>query len=235
LPSDFQTRRSCGGAGELLWEEDVMARTRDAFWAMVICVCSVTGLAGSSDATVIWNESVNGNLSASQSSPTPLTLSDGTNSIIGTVGTGKTADWVALTIPSGFQLTEVVLAAYASTDQQGFTGFQPGSSFVGNAETTASAYEGYAHYGTNSTNGSLPPANLVGVNILPIMANPSADPGATGFTPPVASGTYTFLIQQLGATTNFQFDYDVTPVPEPASVAVLGMGVCGLCLRRRPK
>ena len=194
---------------------------------------ALAGLAISAHGAVIWNENLDGNLSASQSAPTPLTLSLSTNSIIGTVGTGKTADWVALTVPAGTEMTNIFLASYASTDSQGFTGFQAGSSFVGNPETSASAYEGYAHYGTNATNGSLPPANLVGADLMPIMANPSADPGATGFTPPLAAGTYTFLIQQLGATTNFQFDYDVSPVPEPTGLAATGAGVFALLARRR--
>ena len=44
------------------------------------------------------------------------------------------------------------------------------------------------------------------------MADPNFAPGATGFTPPLAAGTYTFLIQQGGfATTGYQFDMTVTP------------------------
>jgi hypothetical protein len=175
-------------------------------------------------ATVLYNESVSGDLSNSQSSPTPLTLSAGTNSIIGSVGTGDTADWVALTIPAGMQLRSDVLAAYSSTDVQGFTGFQAGSSFVGNPETTASAYLGYAHFGTAASNNGAA-TNLVSHDLLPIMANPLTSPGAQGFTDPLAAGTYTFLIQQLGAPTNYQFDFGVTPAPEPASAALLALAL----------
>jgi len=197
-------------------------------------VLSVVALCASwSRATVIWNESTNGNLSNNQATPTPLTLLSGTDSIIGTVGTGKTADWVALTVPAGLQLSSDVLESYVSTDAQGFTGFQAGSSFVGNPETTESAYVGYAHFGTGATNGSLPATNLVGTNLLPIMANPSLAAGSQGFTPPLAAGTYTFLIQQLGATTNFQFDFGVTSVPEPGSLCLIGLAGATMLRRRR--
>ena len=42
------------------------------------------------------------------------------------------------------------------------------------------------------------------------MAIPPSAAGATGFTPPLGVGTYTFLIQQLGASTAYQFDFNVT-------------------------
>jgi len=195
----------------------------------------------SAAATVIWNQPVNGPLSESPSSPTPFTLAAGTNSIIATVGggsgeTGINQNWVTVTIPTGFQLSEYVLAAYSSTDAQGFTGVQAGTSFAGgeSAVNTESSYLGYAHYGTGATNGSLPPTNLVGDDLLPIMANPSDAAGAQGFTPPLSSGSYTFLIQQLGATTNYQFDFDVSAVPEPSMLGLLGVaGITLLPMTRR--
>jgi hypothetical protein len=197
----------------------IKALTVTATWISIL-VITVT----SSRATVIWNESVNGNLSASQSAPTPFTLAEGTNSIIGTV-TGGTdpADWVTLTIPTGLQLSSDVLAAYSSTDQQGFTGVQAGTAFVGNPETSASAYLGYAHFGTGATNGSLPRTDLVGDDLLPIMGNTADAAGSQGFTPPLPSGSYVFIIQQLGAATNYQFDFGVTAVPEPGSLGLLAL------------
>jgi hypothetical protein len=55
--------------------------------------------------------------------------------------------------------------------------------------------------------------------------------GASGFSDPLQAGTYTFLIQQLGATTNYQFDFDVTSVPEPAT---LGLAALVPLFLRRP-
>jgi hypothetical protein len=173
---------------------------------------------------VLWNESVNGDLSNNQSAPNQFTLPQGVSSIIGSV-TGGTdpQDWVTLTVPAGLRLSSVVLAAYQSTDAQGFTGVQSGTSFVCSVNS-AGSYSGYAHFGTGATNGSLPPTNLVGTDLLPIMGNTTLAAGAQGFTPPLGSGSYTFLIQQLGAATNYQFNYTVTPVPEPGARGLAGLG-----------
>ena len=191
-------------------------------------------------ATVIYSESVSGDLSNNQAAPTALTLGLGTNSVIGNVNgnVGDSQDWVALRVPAGLDLTGDVLAAYSSTDNQGFTGFQVGSSFVGNP-LTATPYAGYSHFGTAVTNtGQTPGVSLVGVNLIPLMALNGAGQvaqGSSGFTQPLGPGTYTFLIQQLGASTNYQFDFDTTAVPEPGSIGLIGVGVFGLLRRRHRK
>ncbi len=187
-------------------------------------------------ASVLWNESVNGSLSASGASPTALTLSDGVNAVIGTVGGSAQQDWVALTVPTGFDLSSLVLASYVSTDSQGFFGVQVGPNFTSSVNS-ASSWLGYTHFGTGAANGSLGPVNLVGADLLPIMGNNVVDsPGSQGFTPPLNAGTYTFLIQQLGASTAYEFDFDVTAVPEPSTFAILAVGALAFLgvLRRKP-
>ncbi len=200
---------------------------------LALVVAAIVLPAARTNAIVLWNESVNGDLSNTQTAPNMFTLSSGVNAVIGSVGTGDTQDWLTLTVPVGFQLPSVVLASYQSTDVQGFTGFASGSTFAGSVNT-AGSYLGYAHFGTAAANGTLPTANLLGADILPIMANPLADPGANGFTDPLQAGTYAFLIQQLGATTSYEFDYTVTATPEPSVLALTGLaGGMFLLYRRR--
>ena len=168
----------------------------------------------------IYDEAVSGDLSNDKGAPTALTLTPGLNSVIGTVRGTDHQDWVSFTIPTGFVMTSYVNSKYVSTDDQGFTGFQFGSSFSGD-DFTPGSYAGYAHFGFAANNPDTgPPSSTVGVDLLPLMANPSFAPGATGFTPPLAAGTYTFLIQQGGvATTGYQFDMTVSPAAALANIS----------------
>jgi hypothetical protein len=190
--------------------------------------------------TVLWNESTSGDLSNNQAAPNAFTLPIGVSSVIGTVTGGGVdpQDWVAVTVPSGASMSSLVLASYNSTDVQGFMGFQTGATFVGSAGS-ATSYTGYTHFGTGAANNGHPPVNLVGQDLLPIMADTTnQDPGAAGFTPPLGPGTYTFLFQQLGAATNYEFDFTVTPVPEPGSLLLSGcaaLAALSRWLRRRTK
>jgi hypothetical protein len=210
--------------------------TKKSLFSAAVCAL----LAAAPAKATMYNEAASGDLSNNQAAPTALTLTPGSNSVIGTVngfppGGSDPQDWVSFTIPTGFVMTSYVNSKYVSTDDQGFTGFQFGSSFSGDV-FTAGSYAGYAHFGTGATNpdGS-PPSSTVGVDLLPLMALPSFAPGAAGFTPPLAAGTYTFLIQQGNpVSTSYEFDMTVRSVPEPgSSLCLLGMGVLAtLALRR---
>jgi hypothetical protein len=209
--------------------------TKKSLFFAALCVLLATALAKGT----IYNEAISGDLSNDPAMPTALTLTLGSNSVIGTVSgfdNGDGQDWVSFTIPTGFVMTSYVNSEYDSTDDQGFTGFQFGPSFSGD-QFAAGSYAGYAHYGTDATNpDGTPPSSTVGVNLLPRMANPNFAPGATGFTRPLAAGTYTFLIQQGDPVpTGYEFDMNVRAVPESgSSLCLLGMGgLAILALRRR--
>lgn len=183
-------------------------------------------------AVVVWDEGIDGDLSSDQGDPTPLLLIAGTNSVLGTVGGGPAQDWVSITVDPGFELVSMTLALYQSNDGQGFTGFQAGTIFLGSPFDPAS-YAGYTHFGTAAQNGPLPPTNLVGADLLPLMADPTLSAGATGFTPPLPGGTYAFLFQQLGSTTRYQFDFEVAEVPAPGALGLLGIGAALAARRTR--
>ncbi len=205
------------------------------FCAVGITLCL---LAASAASAASYNEGVSGDLSNNQAAPTPLALTLGSNSIIGNAngGAGDSQDWVALTVPAGMQMTSYVNAVYTSNDVQGFTGFQIGSSFSGSA-FTAGSYTGYAHFGTGATNAGVnggAALTTVGVDLLSTAHYMSDNSptgtaaGATGYTPPLGAGTYTFLIQQLGGSTNYEFDINVSAVPEPATLCLFGLSSLGL-------
>jgi hypothetical protein len=201
-------------------------RTLKVVLSLAICVLgSATAMAASYDDNA-------SDLSNIQASPTPFTLTLGANSIIGSVGGsnigGSNQDWIAITVPAGMQITSYVNAAYSGNDVQGFTGFQFGSPFVGNPGT-AGPYAGYAHFGTGAQNPSIP-TSTVGVDLLPLMANPSVAQGASGFTPPLGPGSYAFLIQQTNSNTAISYEFDINVVPEPTSLCLIGLGGLGLLM-----
>src|SRR6185369_15505401 len=72
--------------------------------------------------SVIYDEAVSGDLSNNQSAPTALTLALGTNSIKGAEGDVDIQDWVTVRVPAGMFLSNLVLASFVSTDEQGFLG-----------------------------------------------------------------------------------------------------------------
>ena len=200
---------------------------------LLLAFVGVAGVHSTGQASIVWNESSNGDLSNVQGTPTTVTLGVGVNSVLGTVGGGDTQDWITLHIPAGMTLNQIVNVTFTSTDLQGFTGFASGSAFSGSLNTPGN-YNGYTHFGTSARNGSQPAINTVGMDIFPLMADTvNVAQGAKGFTIPLGAGDYSFLIQQLGASTTYQFDYiTVAAVPEPSSLCLLGAIGAATLVRR---
>ncbi|MEX2306051.1 MAG: hypothetical protein WD738_00565 [Pirellulales bacterium] len=148
------------------------------------------------------NETTNGDLSNSGSSPTQLTLSAGSNLVTATMP-GSDLDFLTVHIPVDHVFSALTLVSYTSTDGTSFIGMKNGTTIAvtGNPATL----NGYTHFGTVPGN--------VGQDILDDIGMGF---GSVGFTPPLATGAYSFWIQQANTVNvSYQFDFMVTALPPP--------------------
>ncbi|MGH1392461.1 MAG: Ig-like domain-containing protein, partial [Trichormus sp.] len=152
-----------------------------------------------------YNEAINGDISGDRNSPLVLQLIEGTNSLTATSVRGD-REYVTFTVPEGYQLDTLVLAAYESTDDVGFAAVQRGSVFTEPPTgTNVANLLGYSHYG--------PGLDQLGTNILDDLGRGE---GAIGFTGALPSGEYTFWLQQTGtAATTYTLEFNITPVILP--------------------
>jgi len=187
-----------------------------AAFSLASCVSAV------SNAGIVWNESINGDVSDDRLNPTSLTLHAGSNSFSATSQDGD-LEYVHFTLPVGTSLTAIVNVSYAGTgDNLAFIGVQAGTTFTEpDTGTVVGNILGYAHFG--------PDEGTVGQDILPIMATSFA---AIGFTPPLTGTHYTFWMQQLGNPCTYEFSFQVVPTPGTAGL----LAAAGLVLMRmRPR
>jgi hypothetical protein len=210
-----------------------------SFRSLTLIAATIVVLVSSTAAAALYDESVSGDLSSNQSSPTLLVLTTGSNSILGTIGSGggtDSLDIITLTVPTGMQLTSLVNTVISGTDHQYSIGFRNGTMFGGSVTDSAN-YVGLAHFGTAATNVGVgspsgSPTSTSGLDILPVLNSEGVAVGARGFTPPLPPGSYTFAISQLQADleTIATYRFDITVVPEPATLCLFGFGGLGFLL-----
>jgi len=174
-----------------------------------------------------YSEGANGDLSGDRLNPTALVASVGANTLSGST-IGGDLEYVRISLPAGLQLGSLILDSVASTDDVAFIAMQAGTIFTVTPSTaTESALLGYAHFGTGPTAGGATPGN----DMLDDMCGAA---GAIGCTPPLMGSDYTFWIQQnFPIPFAYSFSFVATPVPEPGTCALLGLGVLGLGAMRR--
>ena len=147
------------------------------FWLALLLALLLFPLTAYADSA--YNEGDDGDLSGDRTAPTALALSTGQNRLVATSVRGD-LEYVAITLPHGAQLEQLVVTSFVSTDPIAFAGIQAGAQFTEpNTGTDATKLLGYAHFGTGPNN--------VGTNILDEMGVGS---GAIGFTGPLSGSVY---------------------------------------------
>ncbi|MEM7465501.1 MAG: hypothetical protein AAF387_01310 [Pseudomonadota bacterium] len=169
------------------------------FGLIVLAFCNA-------NATTVWDENLNGDLSTDPLTPTEISLSNGANGISGSVqATGDTRDFFTFTLLSGQQLIGIDLVNYTdlNTSGPGNRGFHAiidgPTSFIPSGGTAGNFLGGdHLEAGDGDLLAALAAAPLAG----------------TGFAAPLGPGTYTYLVQQTGPQlTGYELNFQVVPLP----------------------
>jgi len=173
-----------------------------------------------------YDEGVDGDLSDAGGSPTVIgTLDVGSNLLAATSG-DEDYDHVGFSIAAGTQLDSIVLTTY-DDNSQSFTGLHGGTTWttgVGGAVNPA-VLLGWTHFGPDAAGAD------IGDNLLD---NMSVAPAAIGFATPLGSGDYNMLLQDTGAPVSYSMTFNVSIIPEPATLYLLAIaGLISFVPQRR--
>lgn len=190
-------------------------RTLAAFAAGLAFVVAPAG------ADVIWDEAIDGDLSSDNLNPTLLAFAPGSNQVFGSTlpDPDLDPDFFTVVIPVGYELSGLIFERYISTEDQSFLAVEVGGQITdtGSPAALLSALLIGSIEGTQQ-----------GDDLFDDLQNPNV---FGGFTGNLGAGSYTFWYQETGASTEYGFDFIVTPVPAPATASLLAAGL--LMSRRR--
>lgn len=160
-----------------------------------------------------FSETSGGDLSNDPHAPDTLVLSAGSNLVSGGFGGGDPADFLTVVLPPGHALTSILLGEGTIIgSNSSFIGIASGSQIA--STSSAAGLLGWTHFRSTQANTDLLDDMSTGV-------------GAIGFTPPLASGTYTLWMQELSGDANlgYELDLQVAPVPLPSALWSFATGL----------
>jgi hypothetical protein len=189
------------------------------------------GFLHQAQAAIVYNESVDGELSGTIGSPTVIgTLDLGVNNVIGsTTSSPLDRDFWRITIPTGQRLSSVILRSYSTTDAGGGGFF---SVFTGTLTTIPTNDVAGQSQLLGGTLVGFTAGRLQGDNVLDDLGVSAAAPNAQRFSGPLPAGTYTFWTQEATGNQTYNYEFNVTAVPEPSTIALVGLVVGAVALRR---
>lgn len=149
-----------------------------------------------------YSEFVSGDLSSVGSQPTPLALTAGDNSLIGEASVTD-FDFLRISVPANHTLDAIVVTFHEDINQV-YAGLQAGPTWTAGsgAEIDPAQLLGWANFPTNPHHGG-----HTGEDILDDIG---LGAGATGFTPPLPSGVYTFLFQTASNAIRYGLNFSVS-------------------------
>ena len=191
-----------------------------AWLAAMLAIVPVIAIAAN------YDEAVQGDLSGTPASPTAWSIGPGANVLKGSAGTSADYDLVTFTIPVGHQLETLTLDQHVIQGYQSFLGLQAGSAWTAGLDwgVDGTALLGYDLFGTGD----------VGTDRLSWISDNGNTIGPQ-FTPPLPSGTYTMLLQDVQTEFSYQFTLNVSAVPEPATMGLAAFGLLVVCRLARPR
>jgi hypothetical protein len=177
--------------------------SRAAFCLSVLTVS--LALASRASAGVAYDESVSGDLSNDRLVPTAVTVSGGSNWIVGSTGRSPAAgvdrDYFTVDVPTGFVLSDIIeVAGTTAGGNFSFFGMEAGNQLtLDPATTTATGLLGWTHYVSAASD----------MDIFPTLGTPSM--GSTGFSGSLPAGNYSFWIQDSNpGSVPYTFDLELS-------------------------
>lgn len=173
---------------------------------------------------VVWDESIQGDLSGDSLAPTVFVFAEGSNDVIGaTVASPLDRDFWTMEILDGYRLESIVLSDYdVSGSSQSFFAVAEGTQI-------SSLFDPSILLGNTLVGETT--GRSEGDNVLDDLGE--AFYGGTGFSGSLGPGQYTFWYQETGGETGYGFEFNVASVPEPGGGGLLCIGLLVLLFNSR--